>query len=108
MHLSARTITLQQTQRTKRDKLFLKGPIRFDWIARNIPDPSSRLILVCQAFMDMAGQDAIALSARVWASAKIEGKDARARVVKNIREFSEDYEIIYRSGRTSLFRRKNT
>ena len=40
-------------QRAKRGKLFLKGPIYFEWIRQNIADPTARLLLVARAFMVM-------------------------------------------------------
>ena len=43
----------RDVQRAKRDKLFLKGPIYFEWIRQNISDPTARLLLVARAFMDM-------------------------------------------------------
>jgi len=45
---------VEAAQRAKRDAMFLKGPITFGWINLNIPDPTSRLILVAEAFMKMA------------------------------------------------------
>ena len=39
-------------QRTKRGKLFLKGPIYFEWISK-IYRSTARLLLVARAFMDM-------------------------------------------------------
>jgi len=37
---------MKAAQRAKRDKLFLLGPLYFGWINQNLPDPTSRLILV--------------------------------------------------------------
>ena len=37
---------MRAAQRAKRDKLFLLGPIDFGWINENLPDPTSRLIVV--------------------------------------------------------------
>ena len=49
----------RDTQRAKRDKLFLKGPIYFEWIRKNITDPTARLLLVARAFMDMEGEKSL-------------------------------------------------
>ena len=39
---------MKAAQRAKRDAMFLKGPVTFGWIKHNIPDPTSRLILVAE------------------------------------------------------------
>jgi len=44
---------IRVAQRAKRDELFLRGPVNFRWVNQNIPDPTSRLILVAQGFMGM-------------------------------------------------------
>ena len=36
----------KQAQKTKRNNLFLKGPIDFQWINNNIADPTARLLLI--------------------------------------------------------------
>jgi len=70
-------------QRSKRDALFLKGPITFGWIRQNIPDPTSRLILVAEAFMNMHSPALTALepSLKVGQCAGIDSPDQRARVL---------------------------
>jgi hypothetical protein len=45
---------MRTTQREKRNKLYLGSPVYFGWIQQNIPDPTSRLILVAQGFMGMS------------------------------------------------------
>ncbi len=94
-------------QRTSRDMLFLKGPIKFGWIRRNIPDPTSRLIMVAEAFMQMARPDAaqLELTAKVWNCAGIEGHDRRARILKTIDASVENYRVERRPGRTSVLHR---
>lgn len=77
---------LKTAQRTKRDALFLKGPITFGWIKRSIPDPTSRLILVAEAYMKMAKPklNSLELTLKVWDCAGIESRDQRSRVLKKI------------------------
>ena len=104
--LSNKSPFTDDRQRAKRGQLFLKGPVTFNWINQNIPDPASRLVLVARAFMDMENVSVIALSRKVWSAANIEGKDARHRVVQKIAEHANGYEIIPRCGRTSLLQKR--
>ena len=93
------------TQRAKRDALFLKGPITFGWIRQNIPDPTSRLILVAEAFMHMHSPalTSLELSLKVWQCAGIDSPDQRARVLKKIDQKCEGYRVKRRVGRTVVF-----
>ena len=92
-------------QRRKRDKYFLKGPITFDWIVTNVPDPATRVILVARAFMDMAESDECILNAKVWDCAAITDRYQRRRALKRIRDEVGDYQVINRRGRPSVLRR---
>jgi len=91
-------------QRARRDALFLKGPIKFGWIRQNIPDPTSRLILVARGFMNMANptETECALSLKVWDCAGIHSPDQRTRVLKKISQKCEGYWVEQRKGRTSV------
>ena len=91
------------TQRAKRDALFLKGPVPFGWIKQNIPDPTSRLILVAEAFMNMQSPalTSLELSLKVWQCAGIDSPDQRARVLKKIDQKCEGYRVERRVGRTA-------
>ena len=91
-------------QKTKRSKLFLQGPVYFNWIEENIPDPTSHLILVAQAFMRMSKPQAsdIALTAKIWDCARIESHDQRSRVLKKIDQRCEGYWVERRDGRTAV------
>lgn len=93
-------------QRSKRDALFLKGPITFGWIRQNIPDPTSRLILVAEAFMNMHSPalKSLELSLKVWQCAGIDSPDQRARVLNKIDQKCEGYCVERRVGRTALLR----
>ena len=73
---------MRAAQRAKRDKLFLLGPIDFGWINENLPDPTSRLILVARAFMGMSTPKAseVTLTAMVWDCAGVESPDQRSRL----------------------------
>ena len=95
---------MKAAQRIKRDALFLKGPVTFGWVKRNISDPTSRLILVSEAFMKMAtpALTSLELSLKVWDCAGIESHDQRSRVLKKIDQQCEDYWIERREGRTSV------
>jgi hypothetical protein len=104
--LAQSTIELIATRQSKMGERFLKGPLTFDWINANIPDPTSRLIMVAQAFMDMKGESSVALIGQIWTSAGIRDKDTRHRVVKRLRELAGNYEVITRPGRTTLLQRK--
>jgi len=106
MILSSYSLSIRDTQKKKRQSLFLKGPLTFDWIITNIPDPTSRLILVAQAYMDMNSANEIPLSQKVWSSASIEGKDSRYRVTAHLREHVQGFEVIARPGKTSLLRKR--
>jgi hypothetical protein len=92
------------SQREKRDRYFVKGPLSFGWVRVNIPDPSSRLILVAKAFMDMDGSVECILSAKVWDCANVSGKDARRRVLQKIQKSVVGFEAITRPGRPSILR----
>ena len=103
--LSKQSLLLREKQKVKRDLLFLKGPIPFEWINQNIPDASSRLILIAQAFMDMGNVNELPLSKRVWDSANISGKDARHRVLQKIANHVSGYAVIPRRGRITILRK---
>ena len=97
---------LKILQRKKRDNYFLKGPVHFGWIRHNIPDPTSRLILVAQAFMLMQKCESIILSLKIWACADIQSSDVRVTVLKKIRKNCEDFEVETRKGKTSVLKIK--
>jgi hypothetical protein len=107
MKLSPYTLDLSNSQLRKSGSLFLKGPIKFDWICSNIPDPTSRLVLVSQAFMDMEGKSEISLSQKIWKAADISGKDARHRALQNLRSGVSGYEVILRPGRASELKKRS-
>ena len=89
-------------QRTKRGKLFLKGPIYFEWIRQNIADPTARLLLVARAFMDMEQIDHYPLTLKVWDCAGVNDRSRRTRVLKNIRKDVKDYGVERRIGKPSV------
>ena len=95
---------MRAAQRAKRDKLFLLGPLYFGWINQNLPDPTSRLILVARAFMGMSTPKAseVALTAMVWNCAGVESPDQRSRVLKKIDQHCEGYWVERRDGRTAV------
>ena len=95
---------MRAAQRAKRDALFLKGPVKFGWINQNIPDPTSRLILVARAFMGMSTPKAseVTLTAMVWNCAGVESPDQRSRVLKKIDQHCEGYWVERRDGRTAV------
>ena len=95
---------MRAAQRAKRDKLFLLGPIDFGWINQNLPDPTSRLILVARAFMGMSTSKAseVTLTAMVWDCAGVESPDQRSRVLKKIDRRCEGYWVERRDGRTAV------
>ena len=95
---------MRAAQRAKRDKLFLLGPIDFGWINQNLPDPTSRLILVARAFMGMTTPKAseVTLTAMVWDCARVENPDQRSRVLKKIDQRCEGYWVERRDGRTAV------
>ena len=95
---------IKAAQRVKRDAMFLKGPVTFGWIKRSIPDPTSRLILVAEAYMKMATPafNSLELSLKVWDCAGIESHDQRSRVLKKIDQRCEGYWVERRDGRTAV------
>jgi hypothetical protein len=95
---------IKAAQCVKRDAMFLKGPVTFGWIKRNIPDPTSRLILVAEAFMKMAtpALTSLELSLKVWECAGIKSHDQRSRVLKKIDQRCEGYWVERREGRTAV------
>ena len=98
---------LRDTQRSKRDKLFLKGPIDFQWINNNIADPTARLLLIARAFMVMEGKANYPLTLKVWDCAGINDRSTRTRVLKNIVKNVKDYSVERRVGRTSVIYQNN-
>lgn len=98
---------LRTAQRAKRDALFLRGPVYFGWISQNIPDPTSRLILVAQGFMGIPKPPVseIALTAQVWDCAGIQSHDQRSRVLQKIDRHCKEYWVQRRPGRTAVLHR---
>ena len=103
--LSQESHERHKAQQHKRSKYFLKGPLLFEWICENIPDPASRVILVARAFMDMERRNDCVLSRKVLHCAGIEGKDLRGRTLNNIRQSVLGYVVINRPGRPCVLRR---
>jgi hypothetical protein len=95
---------MKAAQRAKRDAMFLKGPVTFGWIKRSIPDTTSRLILVAEAYMKMAtpALKSLDLTLKVWDCAGIMSHDQRSRVLKKIDQRCEGYWIERRDGRTAV------
>ena len=95
---------IRVAQRAKRHELFLRGPVYFRWINQNIPDPTSRLILIAQGFKGMTKPPVseIALAAKVWDCAEIESHDQRSRVLKKIDQQCVGYWVERRNGRTAV------
>ena len=95
---------IRAAQRAKRDAPFLKGPVKFGWINQNIPDPTSRLILVTRAFMEMSTPKAseVTLTAMVWECARVESPDQWSRVLKKIDQRFEGYWVERRDSRTAV------
>lgn len=104
--LSKQSLFLRYEKKRKQDSLFLKGPITFEWINENIPDPSSRIILIARAFMEMQNIDEVSLSRKIWDSAGISGKDTRHRVLQKINAHAKGYVVVPRIGRTALLRKQ--
>ena len=96
--------SMKAAQREKRDAMFLKGPVTFGWIKHSIPDPTSRLILVAEAYMKMATPvlNSLELSLKIWDCAGIESHDQRSRVLKKIDHRCEGYWVERRDGRTAV------
>ena len=95
---------IKAAQRAKRDAMFLKGPVTFGWIKHSIPDPTSRLILVAEAYMKMAtpALKSLELTLKIWDCAGIESHDQRSRVLKKIDQRCEGYWVERREGRTAV------
>ena len=95
---------MKAAQREKRDAMFLKGPVTFGWIKHSIPDPTSRLILVAEAYMKMEtpALNSLELSLKIWDCAGIESRDQRSRIFKKIDQRCEGYWVERREGRTAV------
>ena len=95
---------MKAAQRAKRDAMFLKGPVTFGWIKRSVPDPTSRLILVAEAFMKMVtpALNSLELSLKIGDCAGIKSHDQRSRVLKKIDQRCEGYWVERRDGRTAV------
>jgi hypothetical protein len=102
--LSVLSTRRHRARRQKRDQYFLKGPLCFGWIRRNVPDPASRVVLVARAFMDMTNSIECALTGRVWDCAGVAGRYRRRRVLARLRGTGGDYVIVDRKGRPSVMR----
>ena len=100
--ISELSLKRRQSQHNKRRDYFLKGPISFGWIQDNIPDPTSRVILVAQAFMDMAGSTECVLTAKTWKCAGVTDRHQRTRILKRIREKVAGFSVRDRLGRPSV------
>ena len=68
-----------------RDRLFLKGPVTFNWMCSHMPDATSRLILVARAFVDIEDSPRIKLTRKHWECAGTTDKHTRSRVIAKIR-----------------------
>ena len=103
--LSPLSVKRRQSRDAKRDRHFLKGPISFAWIRDNIPDPTSRVVLIARALMDMTRSDHCALTAKVWDCSGVADRYQRKRILARLREVRGDFEIEDRVGRPSVLRR---
>jgi len=98
-------MTPRQKQKAQRQKLFLKGPIYFEWIQKNIPDPASRVILIAEAFRRMSNgipPPNKPLTAKIWDCADIKDKHVRSRVLNKIDAKVQGYKVERRPGRTAV------
>ncbi len=91
-----------EAQRNKRREYYLKGPVSFGWIQDNIPDPTSRVILVARAFMDMDGSCECVLSKKIRECAGTTDRYQWRRVLGRIRKPGGNYRVIDRTGRPSV------
>jgi hypothetical protein len=106
--LCPESLERQEARRQKRGAYFLKGPIRFDWMCANIPDPTSRVVLVARAFMDMSKSDQCVLNAKVWDCAGVHDRYQRRRVLARLRKLRGEFEVEDRVGRPSVLSRGRT
>ncbi len=97
-----------EAQRNKRREYYLKGPVSFGWIRDNIPDRTSRVILVARAFMDMDGSRERVLSKKIRECAGVTDRDQWHRVLARIRKNGGDYRVIDRIGRPSVIQLINS
>ena len=95
---------MKAAQLAKREEMFLKGPVKFGWIKRNIPDQTSRLILVAEAYMRMPtpALKSVDLTLKVWDCAGITSHDQRSRVLKKIDKQCVGYWVERLDGRTAV------
>ncbi len=100
-----RKVRLESTRHLgsrKKAKLFLAGPIPFEWI-RALPSPVCRLALVVQAFMHMRRTDHLAITAEVFREAGLTGRHQRQRAVAALTNTGL-FEVERRRGRRPVVR----
>ena len=83
-------------------KLFLAGPIPFEWI-RALPSPVCRLALVVRAFMHMRRTDHLAITTEVCREAGLTGPHQRQRAVAALAK-SGLFEVEQHRGRKPVVR----
>jgi hypothetical protein len=98
--VAATSLDRKDRQQRKRDLLFVK--LSFLSIRETIPDPTSRVILVAKAFMDMDKFNECILGRKVWDCAGVITPDQRRRVLAKLRKSVPALHVIDRPGRPSV------
>jgi hypothetical protein len=89
----------------KGDRLFLKGPLPFEWIAQACPDPASRLALIVRAFMEIEGKDRVRISMKICRHAGIVNRYQRRRCLARLAATGL-FEVSAAHGRSPVIRKK--
>jgi hypothetical protein len=104
--LSRRSRERRRAIVAKRDNYFLKGPLVFAWIRENIPDATSRVVLIAKAFLDMGAASEVVLSAKIWDCAGVRNRYQRRRILARLRALGGELEVLDRPGRPSMLRKR--
>ena len=85
-YIAAEKVEFPSTGKRKQPKaeLFLKGPIRFDWIRQNVQCPPDRLLLVLRAYGDMLRTRELKLTAGMLRDAGIDDRKAGYRALHRL------------------------
>mgnify|MGYP007072247243 CR=1 FL=1 len=78
------TTKADHSRQKRRDERFLKGPVRFTWIRKNIPCPASRLLLILRAYTDMQTSTQIKVGTAVLKDAGISNRQAAYRAIRKL------------------------
>lgn len=98
--LTATSVDRKDQQQLKRDSLFVR--LSFLHIRQMVPDPTSRVVLIAKAFIDMEHSNECVLGRKIWECAGVRTPHQRRRVLARLRKSSPNLQIKDRTGRPSI------